>query len=64
MQEWWEKNFASCELGDQRLNKRAREIGQVLSLGFGKALSEVFPTANGLKRGYEFLPMRRLNLAS
>ena len=46
MQEWWEKNFAPCELGDQRLNKRAREIGQVLSRGFGQALSEVFPGAN------------------
>lgn len=45
MQEWWEKNFAPCELGDLRLNRRAREIGQMLSLGFGKALSEVFPRA-------------------
>jgi len=64
MQEWWEKNFAPCELGDQRLNKRAREIGQLLSLGFGQDLSEVFSEANGLKRAYEFLPMQRLNLAS
>jgi len=45
-------------------NKRAREIGQLLSLGFGQDLSEVFSEANGLKRAYEFLPMRRLNLAS
>lgn len=64
MQEWWEKNFASCELGDQRLNKRAREIGQVLSLGFGKALSEVFSGANALKRAYEFLPTQRLTFVS
>ncbi len=64
MQEWWEKNFASCELGDLRLNKRAREIGQVLSQGFGKALSEIFPGANALKRTYEFLPTQRLDLAS
>ena len=64
MQEWWEKNFASCELGDQRLNKRAREIGQLLSQGFGKALSEVLPGANTLKRAYEFLPIRKLILPS
>ena len=41
MQEWWEKNFADCELGDLRLNKRAHEIGKLLSQGFGKALSEI-----------------------
>ena len=64
MQEWWEKNFANCNLGDLRLNKRAREIGQVLSQGFGTALSEVFPGANALKRAYEFLPTQRLTLAS
>lgn len=64
MQEWWEKNFAPCELGDLRLNRRAREIGQMLSLGFGKALSEVFPRANALKRAYEFLLTQRLTLAS
>lgn len=64
MQKWWEKNCAPCELGDRRLNKRAGEIGQLLSLGFGQALSAVLPEANGWKRGYEFLPIRRLNLAS
>ena len=64
MQEWWEKNFANCELGDRRLNKRASEIGKLLSQGFGKALSEVFPGANALKRGYEFLPTPKLSLAS
>ncbi len=64
MQEWWEKNFANCELGDLRLNKRAREIGKLLSQGFGKALSEVFAGANTLKRGYEFLPTAKLSLAS
>ena len=64
MQEWWEKNFANCELGDLRLNKRAREIGKLLSQGFGKALSEVFAGANALKRGYEFLPTAKLSLAS
>jgi hypothetical protein len=64
MLEWWEKNFANCELGDLRLNKRACEIGKLLSQGFGKALAEIFPGANALKRGYEFLPMLRRNLAS
>jgi len=39
---WWEKNFATCELGDRRLNERAMSIGYALSLGFGKALSEIF----------------------
>jgi len=64
MQEWWEKNFSKCELGDLRLSKRAREIGKALSLGFGKAMSEVFSKANALKRAYEFLPTRKLGLAS
>jgi len=64
MQEWWEKNFASFELGDLRLNKRAGEIGKLLSQGFGKALSEIFPGANALNRGYEFLPTARQSSAS
>jgi hypothetical protein len=42
MLSWWEKNFATCELGDERLNNRAYSIGQALSQGFGKALSEIF----------------------
>lgn len=57
MQEWWEKNFTNCELGDLRLNQRARVIGRTLSLGLGKALSEVFSGANALKRAYKFLAM-------
>jgi hypothetical protein len=64
MQEWWEKNFSKCELGDLRLSERARVIGKALSLGFGKALSEVFSGANVLKRAYEFLPTRKLTLAN
>lgn len=64
MQEWWEKNFSNCELGDLRLSERARVIGKALSLGFGKALSEVFSEANALKRAYEFLPTRKQTLAS
>lgn len=50
MLNWWEKNLASCELGDERLNNRAYAIGQALSQGFGKALSEIFTSANELKR--------------
>ena len=46
MLDWWEKNFATCELGDRRLNERAMSIGYALSLGFGKALSEIFTTWN------------------
>lgn len=64
MLEWWEKNFALCELGDRRLSKRALAIGKVLSQGFGKALSELFPSANALKRTYEFLAMGKPNLSN
>ncbi|UXE64403.1 MAG: transposase [Woronichinia naegeliana WA131] len=53
MLEWWTKNFASCELGDERLNNRAFSIGKKLSEGFGKALSEVFKGGNELKRAYQ-----------
>ena len=42
MMNWWDKNFASCELGDERLSDRAYTIGKKLSEGFGKALSEIF----------------------
>ena len=62
MLNWWEKNFASCELGDERLNNRAYSIGQALCQGFGKALSEIFTSANELKRAYEFLPIAKQNL--
>ncbi len=57
MQELWQKNFTNCKLGDLRLRQRARVIGKALSLGFGKALSEIFSGANALKRAYEFLAM-------
>jgi hypothetical protein len=62
MLNWWEKNFASCELGDERLNNRAYVIGKASSQGFGKALSEIFTSANELKRAYEFLPIAKQNL--
>ena len=55
----WEKNFATLELGDRRLNERAMSIGYALSLGFGKALSEVFSSGTALKRAYEFLPIQK-----
>ncbi|PHM05746.1 hypothetical protein CK516_38770 [Nostoc sp. 'Peltigera malacea cyanobiont' DB3992] len=56
MSRWWSKNFALSQLGDRRLNRRATEIGKILSQGFGEALEEVFNKANALKRAYEFLP--------
>ena len=59
MLEWWEKNFATLELGDRRLNERAMSIGYALSQGFGKALSEIFNSGTVLKRAYEFLPTQR-----
>ncbi len=49
-----EQNFANCQLGDKRLNKRAWEIGKVLVMGFGQALSMIFQDKNLLKRAYEF----------
>ncbi len=58
---WWEKNFASCELGDRRLNERAMSIGYALGQGFGKALSEIFNGASVLKRAYEFLLTQKWN---
>ncbi len=63
MLNWWEKNFANCQLGDERLNNRAYSIGKTLSQGFGKAFSEIFKDANSLKRAYEFLPTLKQNLA-
>jgi hypothetical protein len=63
MLEWWTKNFASCELGDERLDNRAFSIGKKLSQGFGKALSEVFKGGRELKRAYEFLPIPKQTLA-
>jgi len=63
MLEWWTKNFASCQFGDERLSNRAFCIGKTLSRGFGKALSEIFKGAMELKRAYEFLPTTRRTLA-
>lgn len=48
------QNFGNCQLGDQRLNRRALRIGEALSQKFGQALSTVFESAKELKRGYEF----------
>jgi hypothetical protein len=62
MFERWEKNFANCQLTDQRLTQRGFQIGRVISQGFGKALSEMFSGANALKRAYEFLPTQKQNL--
>ncbi|WP_442941821.1 IS4/Tn5 family transposase DNA-binding protein [Nostoc sp.] len=39
-------------------------IGYVLSLEFGKALSEVFNSGTVLKKAYEFLPTLKWNLAN
>jgi hypothetical protein len=61
MLDWWEKNFATLELGDRRLNERAMSVGYALSIEFGKALSEVFSSGTALKRAYEFLPIQKCN---
>ncbi len=55
MKSWGSENFADCQLGDKRLNRRALEIGQALVVGFGQALSMIFKEENPLKRAYEFL---------
>ena len=62
MLNWWEKNFASIELGDERLSDRAYTIGKKISEGFGKALSEIFKSGNELKRAYEFSATAKQNL--
>ncbi|MDF5726260.1 MAG: transposase DNA-binding-containing protein [Rhizonema sp. PD37] len=64
MLDWWEKNFATCELGDRRLNERTMSIGKALSQGFGKALSTIFNSGTVLKRAYEFLLTQKWNLPS
>ncbi len=48
------ENFADCHPTDNRLNQRAKEIGQALAQRFSQALSMVFPEENPLKRAYEF----------
>ena len=53
----YSENFGQCELGDQRLNRRALSIGQALSEHVGQALSMAFEDAKELKRAYEFSPM-------
>ena len=53
----YSENFGHCELGDQRLNRRALGIGQALSEHVGQGLSMVFEDAKELKRAYEFSPM-------
>lgn len=50
----YEQNFGNCQLGDQRLNRRALKIGQALSEKFGQGLSTVFESSQELKRAYEF----------
>jgi hypothetical protein len=62
MLNWWDKNFSSIELGDERLSDRAYAIGKKISEGFGKALSEIFKSGNELKRAYEFSPTAKQNL--
>lgn len=50
----YEQNFGNCQLGEQRLNRRALSIGQALSANFGQGLSSVFEDSKELKHAYEF----------
>jgi hypothetical protein len=45
----WDQNFGLCQLGDQRLNRRALRIGEALSQKFGQALSTIFESAKELR---------------
>ena len=54
MLDWWEKNFATFDLGDRRLNERGMSIGKALSEGFGKGLSEIFSVGRVLKELMSF----------
>lgn len=56
----YSENFGDCELGDQRLTRRALSIGQALSEHVGQALSMAFENTKELKRAYEFSPMPTL----
>lgn len=60
----YEQNFGTCQLGDQRLNRRALSLGEALSQKFGQALSTVFESAKALKRAYEFSPIPKPALKS
>jgi len=53
MHTWWEKNFATLELGDRRLNERAMSIGYALSLVWQSTIVH-FSSGTVLKRAYEF----------
>ena len=46
MESWGIQNFATCQLGDKRLNARALEIGLAIVAGFGQALSMIFKEEN------------------
>ncbi|WP_442947943.1 IS4/Tn5 family transposase DNA-binding protein [Nostoc sp.] len=39
-------------------------LGYALSLGFGKAFSEIFSNGTVLKRAYEFWPTQKWNFQS
>lgn len=62
MQDCLVNSFSNCQIADVRLQRRAARIGEDLSQGFGKALSEIFANASALKRAYEFLPTPKQNL--
>lgn len=59
MQTSWEQNFANCQFGDLRLTRRAFNIAQAISEGFGQGLASIFSDANALKRAYEFSAMEK-----
>ena len=59
MENEWGKIFGQCQLGDQRLASRARNIGEAISQNFGKGLSSMFASGNELKRAYEFSAMTK-----
>ncbi|MEC4813945.1 MAG: IS4 family transposase [Scytonema sp. PMC 1069.18] len=46
--------YNNCNFGDKRLNQRAGLIADALQVNYGLPLSQVFTSANDLKRSYEF----------
>ncbi|MGF1604274.1 MAG: transposase DNA-binding-containing protein [Thermosynechococcaceae cyanobacterium] len=59
-----DQNFGNCQLGDQRLPRRAHNIGQALSEKFGQGLSQSLGSTSDFKRAYEFSPMAKPALRS
>lgn len=52
--EWAEKHFGDVELGDERRDRRAVQIGAAMAANPGKSLPEIFNSTYDLKAAYNF----------